>query len=77
MATMATAGNDIAYHSDELPVEATGMQAMAGKMWIPFIAMGFMIVAVSLIVGLVNSATAADYYTASKPESTEGHRWTA
>ena len=66
MATMATAGNDIAYHSEELPVEATGMQAIAGKMWIPFIAMGFMIVAVSLIVGLVNSATAADYYTASK-----------
>ena len=42
------------------------MQAMASKMWIPFIAMGFMIVAISFIVGLVNSSTAADYYTASK-----------
>ena len=44
MATMANASNDVAYHHEELPVKATGMQAMAGKMWIPFIAMGFMIV---------------------------------
>lgn len=42
------------------------MQAMASKMWIPFIAMGFMIVVISFGVGLVNSSTAADYYTASK-----------
>ena len=39
---------------------------MAGKMWIPFIGMGFMIVVIAFIVGLVNSATAADYFTASK-----------
>ena len=65
MATIAAASNET-YHHEELPVKVTGMQAMASKMWIPFIAMGFMIVAVSLIVGLVNSATAADYYTASK-----------
>jgi hypothetical protein len=39
---------------------------MAGKMWIPFIAMGFMIVVASLIIGLVTSSVAADYFAASK-----------
>lgn len=66
MATEAIASNDVAFHSDQLPVQVTGMQAMASKMWIPFIAMGFMIVVISFIIGLVVSATAADYYTASK-----------
>jgi hypothetical protein len=42
------------------------MQAMASKMWIPFIGMGFMIVVAAFVVGLVNSGTAADYFTASK-----------
>ena len=67
MATISiAAGNETVFTHDQLPVEVTGMQSMASKMWIPFIAMGFMIVVISFIIGLVNSATAADYYTASK-----------
>ena len=66
MATIARTRNEVVFGRKHLPVNVTGMQSMAGKMWIPFIAMGFMIVAVSLIVGLVVSATAADYFTASK-----------
>ena len=66
MATIARASNEVVFGARKLPVKVTGMQAMASKMWVPFIAMGFMIVAVSFIVGLVNSATAADYYAASK-----------
>lgn len=54
------------YPSNKLPVEVTKMQAMAGKMWIPFIAMGFMIVVIAFIIGLVNSGAAGDYFTASK-----------
>ncbi len=65
-ATATTAPNEIAFSHEQLPVKVTGMQAMAGKMWMPFIAMGFMIVVAAFIVGLVNSATAADYFTASK-----------
>lgn len=42
------------------------MQSMASKMWVPFIAMGFMIVVASFIMGLVTSASAADYFNASK-----------
>ena len=66
MATMANVSNEVIYRPEQLPVRVTGMQAMASKMWIPFIAMGFMIVVISFGVGLVNSSTAADYYTASK-----------
>ena len=73
MATTAQALNsEVLFSPAKLPVKVTGMQAMAGKMWIPFIAMGFMIVVASFIVGLVNSGTAADYFTASKPKSAEG-----
>ena len=35
-------------------------------MWIPFLAMGFMIVVAAFVVGLANSGIAADYFTASK-----------
>ena len=66
MATIAQAHNEALFSADRLPVKVTGMQAMAGKMWIPFIGMGFMIVVIAFIVGLVNSAAAADYFTASK-----------
>ena len=65
MAT-ATVSNEIQIASDQLPVRVTGMQSMASKMWIPFIGMGFMIVVVAFIMGLVNSSAAADYFTASK-----------
>ncbi len=43
-----------------LPVQVSGMQAMASKMWKPFIAMGFMVVVAALIIGIVVSVTAAD-----------------
>ena len=66
MATVAVVTNEVSYRPDQLPVRVTGMQSMASKMWIPFIAMGFMIVVISFIVGLVISANGANYYTASK-----------
>ena len=67
MATnVSTARNEAVFSARQLPVKVTGMQAMASKMWMPFLAMGFMIVVASFILGLVNSATAADYFTASK-----------
>ena len=49
-----------------VPVQVTGMQAMASNMWIPMIAMGFMIVVVALIYGIIISTTAADYFSFSK-----------
>ncbi|MCI0439455.1 MAG: hypothetical protein L0177_10020 [Chloroflexi bacterium] len=64
---MATTTNsDTVFSPSRLPVKVTGMQAMASKMWMPFLAMGFMIVVAAFIIGLVNSATAADYLAASK-----------
>ncbi len=61
-----TAAMDMAVPADRLPVKVTGMQAMASKMWMPLIGMGFMIVVAAFIIGLVSSATVADYFTASK-----------
>ena len=61
-----TAAMDMAVPADQLPVKVTGMQGMASKMWMPFIGMGFMIVVAAFIIGLVSSATIADYFTASK-----------
>ena len=61
-----TATMDMAVQLDSLPVKVTGMQEMASKMWMPFIGMGFMIVVAAFIIGLVSSASAADYFTASK-----------
>ena len=57
---------EMVYAPAQLPVSTTGMQAMAGKMWIPFIAMGFMVVVAAFIVGVVNSYVAGDYFAASK-----------
>ena len=65
-AISATESGEAVLSRDDLPVAATGMQSMAGKMWVPFIAMGFMIGLVSFIIGLVSSAAAADYYASSK-----------
>ena len=61
-----TANADVLFTPERLPVKVTGMQAMASKMWIPFIGMGFMIVVASFIIGLVVSSSAADYFGASK-----------
>ena len=67
MATIAAkSSTDIVYSADRLPVKTTSMQAMASKMWIPLIGMGMMIIVASFIIGLVNSANAADYFGASK-----------
>ena len=67
MATIASRpANDVLLSPTQLPVKITGMQAMASKMWIPMIGMGFMIVVISFIVGLVVSGAAADYFSASK-----------
>ena len=44
----------------------TGMQKMARVMWGPMLLMGFMMVAIAFIIGIVNSGTAADYFAADK-----------
>jgi len=66
MATASMVGNEIRMSSSQLPVKATGMQDMASKMWMPFIAMGFMIVVVAFVIGLFVSGAAADWFGASK-----------
>lgn len=67
MATIAQQSTaEISFSSTQLPVRVTGMQAMASKMWIPFIAMGFMVVLAAFIFGLVNSSITSDYFQASK-----------
>ncbi len=67
MATLSTTGRQDALLSGaQLPVKVTGNEAMASSMWIPFLAMGFMIVVAAFVVGLANSGIAADYFTASK-----------
>ena len=44
----------------------TQMQSMASKMWVPFLAMGFMIVIASFIIGIVNGIGLGDFYSISK-----------
>ena len=44
----------------------TRMHAMASKMWAPWLAMGFMVVVASLVVGFINSSITADYFAAAK-----------
>ena len=67
MATrVQAAAQEIVVPDAMLPLQVTGMQAMASKMWMPFIAMGFMIVVAALIIGVIVSVTAADYFSFSK-----------
>ena len=67
MATIAqTPSREMIVPAPMLPVRVSSMQAMASKMWIPFIAMGFMVVVAALIIGIVVSVTAADYFSFSK-----------
>ncbi len=67
MATIARrTTQEIEFSSAQLPVAVTGMQAMASKMWVPFIAMGFMVVLAAFIYGLVNASITSDYLQASK-----------
>ena len=49
-----SSSQDFQFRAPQLPVQVTGMQAMASKMWAPFIAMEFMIVMAAFIFGLVN-----------------------
>ena len=67
MATLAQRpAQEIQFSANQLPVKVTGMQAMASKMWMPFIAMGFMVVLAAFIFGLVNSSITSDYFESSK-----------
>lgn len=67
MATIArNTTQDVQFSDAQLPVKVTSMQAMANKMWIPFIAMGFMVVLAAFIVGLVNSGITSTYFESSK-----------
>ena len=67
MATLAQKpAEEIQFSGNQLPVRVTGMQAMASKMWMPFIAMGFIVVLAAFIVGLVNSSVTSDYFDSSK-----------
>jgi len=66
MATASTKTDDVVYAADQLPVMVTGMQSMAGKMWLPFLGMGFMIVAIAFVIGLVVSSSVSDWLSVSK-----------
>ena len=74
MATLTQrTSQDIQFSATQLPVQVTGMQATASKMWAPFIAMGFMIVMAALVYGLVISSISANYCQSSK--ETREERW--
>ena len=64
--TAQPAVQEIVVPANMLPLQVTGMQAMASKMWIPLIAMGFMIVVAALVIGVIVSVTAADWFSFSK-----------
>ena len=64
MATQVS--NDVVFSPAQLPVNVTGMQSMANKMWLPMLAMGLMIVVGAFIFGIINSSIAADYFANSK-----------
>ncbi len=61
-----TSSREMVVPAPMLPVGVSGMQAMAGKMWMPFIAMGFMVVVAAFVIGAIVSVTAADYFSFSK-----------
>ncbi len=48
------------------PIEMTGMQRMASKMWAPWVIMGLMIVVISFVMGLLLQSTEASYFSNSK-----------
>lgn len=64
MATQAS--NDVVFSPAQLPVNVTGMQSMASKMWLPMLAMGLMVVVGAFIFGIINSSIAADYFANTK-----------
>ena len=67
MATLTQrTSQDIPSRANQLPVQVTGTQAMASKMWAPFIAMGFMTVMATFVYGLANSSISADNFQFSK-----------
>ncbi len=66
MATASIRTDDVVFEASQLPVEVTGMQSMARKMWLPFLGMGFMVVIAAFIVGLIVSGSAADWLSVSK-----------
>ncbi len=66
VARAQTPSREMIVSAPMLPVGVSGMQAMASKTWKPFIAMGFMVVVAALIIGVIVSVTAADYFSFSK-----------
>ena len=66
--TAPTSSDEMVVPANMLPVQVTGMQAMASKMWMPLIGMGFMIVFAAFIFGLFNSSVTSDYFDASKAD---------
>ncbi len=60
------AAQEIVVPANMLPLQVSSMQAVASKMWMPFIGMGFMIVVAALVIGVIVSVTAADYFSFSK-----------
>lgn len=43
-------------------VRVTGMQAMASRMWAPFIIMGVMVVLAAFVIGVIVAQVSADYF---------------
>ncbi len=64
--TASTPSQEMVVPANMLPVQVTGMQAMASKMWMPMIAMGFMVVLGAFIFGLFDASTTSDYFDASQ-----------
>ena len=64
--TASTSSQEMVVPANMLPVQVTGMQAMASKMWMPMIAMGFMVVLGAFIFGLFDASTTSDYFDASQ-----------
>ena len=73
MATLTQrTSQDIQSRATQLPVQVTRTQAMASKMWAPFIAMGFMIVMAAFVYGL---STRPYRQTTSSSLKRPGRQW--
>ena len=67
MASTAQASiQEMVVPANMLPVQVTGMQSLASKVWMPMVAMGFMVVLAAFIFGLFNASVTSDYFDASK-----------
>ncbi len=64
MATFESAADAIARPA----VGFTRMQTLASRMWAPFIIMGFIIVVMAFVIGIINAQVTGDYFAFSKAE---------